>query len=231
MRYTKMLFVVAAMLMTGLSLGCGSEDEDTQPASSQSPGAGSYRGLLSGASETAVLAIEIQTAPAARALTPSADPQGPMAVTGTLTPTGGQPIPLTGTYDSTTKEFSVAGGGYSFSGSAESGAISGSYSGPNGSGSFTLLPSSSADVALFCGTYSGDASGTWNLAAVQAGAASGAFASSGGQHGTFAGSWSGENVTLSGSGVSANGSLTSTAGSGTWTAGSESGSWATVPCQ
>ena len=101
----------------------------------------------------------------------------------------GSSVSLTGSYDPASGAFSLSGGGYTLTGMASAGGFSGTYTGPNGSGSFVLLPASQGDVSVFCGAFKGDDDGVWNVSAIQGGSAVGAYASRSGTTGTFAGDW------------------------------------------
>jgi hypothetical protein len=64
-------------------------------------------------------------------------------------------VTLTGTVNTDTGEFTVTGGGYTFSGTLERGVIEGLFDGPNGPGVFSAFSDSDVvEVDQFCGTYS-----------------------------------------------------------------------------
>jgi hypothetical protein len=71
-----------------------------------------------------------------------------LTATGTFQPTGGSAIGLTGTYDASTDQVSVSGGGFTFTGAIVKSALVGTYTGPSsGAGSFAALPSSTGGLA------------------------------------------------------------------------------------
>jgi len=225
------------VLLVGVAMwislfGCSGDDSNGAPSEQMGvTGEGSYKGLLSGGTESGVLQVSVGEGTSPRSLNPQAEGDAPLVVSGTLTIGAGAPIELTGTYDPSIGAFSVSGGGYALSGAATSQGITGSYTGPNGGGAFAIQATSSGTVSLFCGTFAGDSSGTWNLIGVEGGAASGAWASAEGSSGAFAGAWKNGSITLTSQLVTATGSLSATGGTGTWTADSNSGTWLTAPCQ
>ncbi len=160
---------------------------------------------------------------------PTAAAAAATSITGTLALTGGGTVTLNGTYDaSANPQLTVAGGGYTISGNftAASGQFSGSFTGPSGNGQWTASAGGTT-VRVFCGTYSGGASGTWNLVLDNNNMLSGVANTSKGAV-QLSGSYSGGAVTVSWSGGTASGTLSTTtgAGSGTWAAtGGGSGNW------
>ncbi|HZR23314.1 MAG TPA: hypothetical protein VFA59_06990 [Vicinamibacterales bacterium] len=80
----------------------------------------------------------------------------PLAVstaTGSVHITGGNTTAVSGTYDSSTNGVSVSGGGFSFTGTVNGGALSGSYSQNDVTGGFSALNTSAGSVTTYCGTY------------------------------------------------------------------------------
>jgi hypothetical protein len=150
---------------------------------------------------------------------------------GTLTPSSASGIGLTGTYASSGGAVSLSGGGHSLNGVLNSGRIGGSYSGPGGNGSFgTTRGDSPSAVTLFCGSYTGDSDGVWNLAR-SANALTGAYADDGGGSGVLTGTVNGSTISITFSGGSAAGSLSGSNMTGTWTAGADGGTWmGQTPC-
>src|SRR5712691_541915 len=69
-------------------------------------------------------------------------------LSGRLLIIGSASIDLTGTLNTATGAIAVSGGGYSFAGTLSSGKVSGTYTGPNGAGTFTGL-SSTASTPTF----------------------------------------------------------------------------------
>jgi hypothetical protein len=146
---------------------------------------------------------------------------------GTLTPVGQSGISLTGSYTPSSGAVALTGGGSrTLVGAISGGKLNGSYTGPEGLGTFgTQHGATASDVQLFCGTYGGASSGVWNLS--KAGnTLAGAYADDGGGSDELSGSVSGSSINLNFTGGTASGSLTNaTTMSGTWTAGADQGTW------
>lgn len=152
-------------------------------------------------------------------------------VTGTLKlvrPTAAT-ISLTGTFAN--NAMTVSGGGYTLGGTLAAGAISGSYSGPNGPGTFTTQSGTNA-IQVYAGTFTstvaGQPSGTFNLV-INGSVLSGLAVPSHNQSTTsLAGNLSGTAITIrdanSNTGI-ATGTLSGTTVSGTYDAGSNRGTW------
>lgn len=88
-----------------------------------------------------------------------------VTATGQLKIAGGAMILLTGTYNQSTKVFTMSGSSYSLTATVASSAVSGSYTGPSTSGSVSGLAAvPGVNVTPFCGTYAGTESGRWNIA-------------------------------------------------------------------
>jgi hypothetical protein len=153
------------------------------------------------------------------------EPSATVNVTATLKIKGGSNTNLTGTYDLDAKALGLSGGGYSFTATFANGQLSGTFTGPGGGGLFTAFSRRGGDVELFCGTFTGDAAGVWNLARRGNGLV-GAFHENGGAGaGTLAGTLNGNNISLTFSGGTATGTMSGTNISGSWTAGGDNGSW------
>ena len=122
----------------------------------------------------------------------------------------------------------VSGGGYAFEGtlSDDFSSLSGDFTGST-SGSFSTLTTNSGGVTTYCGTYSGDDSGVWNIAIISAtGQVSGTWADDLGDAGLIAGQLTGTSLVLTDPnepGISASGTLQGTSVSGTWLDVSEPG--------
>ena len=149
-----------------------------------------------------------------------------LQVSGTLTFVGGGSVALAGTYDDVTRALVVSGSGYTFEGtlSADFKSLSGTFTGPT-SGSFSTLTTSSGGVTTYCGTYSGDDSGVWNIVIISAtGQVSGTWADIGGDAGLIAGQLTGTSLDLTDPNepnTTATGTLQGTSLSGTWSSASE----------
>lgn len=205
--------LTGAVLLTTLALGACKKDT-TAPLSGPT---GSYKGTLVGSIHSGVLIIVFPS-------------QGASSVTGSYAITGGSTITLGGSYNSGgSPQLSVSGGGYTIVGSwsSSSDQFSGSSSGPSGDNGQWDVSGDAATVKVFCGSYAGAASGTWNLVLDKNNHLSGA--TSGGEQlsGTYSpGSSPNTSVTFSGGSASGNLNTSTGSGSGTWTAGASSGTWA-----
>lgn len=210
----RLAVVVCALLV---ALGCSSGTTTTPP-----PGGGTpYSGIFTGAKETGV--IDVSVAPGGMQ-TKDLQPLAMLQVTGSIRLVGGMTINVTGTYDDVTKQLSLSGGGYSFTGTGSADGINGSYMGPNGSGVFTILTGQT--VTPYCGTYAGDAMGSWNFV-VSGSSLSGAAVDSGGSGDTLTGTVSGGMVSITTKAMStATGSIAGNMATGTWQSASGlKGTW------
>jgi hypothetical protein len=142
-----MRFRTAALVSILVLLAACGKDSTTAPATGPS---GNYRGTFVGSNSRGVMVI-IFASP------------GATAITGTLALTGGATINLAGTYTPSSNGVSLTGTGYAVTGNytPASSLFSGNYTGPAGDhGSWAV---ESGTVKVFCGTYNGNAAGTWNL--------------------------------------------------------------------
>jgi hypothetical protein len=156
---------VAVAGVLGLLLCSCSDDGGGDPA----PGQTALKGTLVGpAAESGVLEIVIEADRAAlesalRAHAGHEIPDGATRASGTIRWSGGaEPVGLVGWIQNSLLE--VHGGGYELDGTWVDGGMDGTYTGPNGSGTFTLAYAE--DVRVYCGTYTqtgGGDGGTWNL--------------------------------------------------------------------
>ena len=150
----------------------------------------------------------------------------PVSVTGTFK-SGALTVSLTGTYDPSVHTFTVSGTGggatYTFTGGVSAGGITGSFTMLIGSvsypGTFTVAPGDSGTVTVYCGTYTGASSGTWNL--VKTGATLNGIATTAEGNVPLSGTVSGSSVSIT---VPAGGNVTGTA-SGTISGTSITGTW------
>lgn len=207
---------------------CSSKDSETSKP--QSAAAGSYRGLLTGQSETGVLEVTISESSSSQSVRTQATAGPSASVGGTITlVNGGDEIELSGSYDAVTGTLTLTGiapsGKYTLSGKSSGGAFDGTYTGPGGSGNFSLLPASDGAVTLYCGTYDGDSSGVWNLVVDASGAALGSHCDASGC-GALSGSVKGDAVELrdpEDTSALATGTTTGRTASGTWQGQKSSG--------
>jgi len=162
-------FVFGAGLMLAACKGAG-----TSTGPSAGGPTGSFKGTLVGANLSAVVTLTFPAStasvPPRRArfsLVPAANAAAaPISITGTLDIVGDGSMTLNGTYDaSANPQLTVAGGGYTITGNytAANGQLSGAFSGPGGSSGQWTVSAGGNTVRVFCGTYSGTSSGTWNL--------------------------------------------------------------------
>lgn len=150
----------------------------------------------------------------------------PVSVTGTFK-SGTLTVSLTGTYDPLAQTFTVSGTGggatYTFTGGVSVGGITGSFTmlvgGVSYPGTFTVAPGDSGTVTVYCGTYTGASSGTWNL--VRTGATLKGIATTAGGNVPLSGTVSGSSVSIT---VPTGGDVTGTA-SGTISGTSINGTW------
>ena len=220
--------LVATLLTAPVLTYCSSSDKTTtQP---DAGGVGSYRGLLTGKSETGVLDVMVSSPTTASSMATGSSGGN---VSGTIAlVSGGAKIVLSGSFDAATGTLTLTGktpsGTYSLTGKSSGGAFAGTYTSPGDSGSFSLLPATSGDVTLYCGTYAGDSSGVWNLVVDASGTALGSHCDSDGC-GALSGTVTGATVKLSDPedpAAVATGTVSGSAVTGTWQGQkSSSGTW------
>jgi hypothetical protein len=225
--------LVAAACTALLLVGCGgSSSSDATPTPTPAPSTSTdFTGTLVAANGTSAnLSLHFASTVSAALTAGRASSAATVSVTGTLQ-LGATTINLTGTYDSTTHGFVVNGGGYTLTGQITAGGIVGVVTTPTGGGgSFTALAGTSSTVTVYCGTYSGASSGTWNI--VQNGAAVNGAASGGSSGTSLTGSISGNGIQLQWPSGTATGAISGTSVSGTWTdtGGGGSGSFSGTKC-
>ena len=144
------------------------------------------------------------------------------STTGTITPVGAAPITVTGTYVASTKAVAVSGGGFTITGTIDNtGSLLGTSTHSSGPGNVVAYQHTIANpVTVFCGTYTGDADGIWNLAR-RGTSLSGAYVNvPDGSHGYLPGTLSGNSISITvAGGGTATGTLSGTTMSGTWSGG------------
>lgn len=137
---------------------------------------------------------------------------------------GATMIDLIGTLAGSTLH--LTGGGYDFTGTITLTGIDGTYTGPNGPGSFSVQDISGGAVAVYCGDYTGDADGSWNLVERADGSLSGVALPGAG---ALTGTRTGDAISLTFDGGTATGTITGTTASGVWTlSAGGGGSWTGV---
>jgi hypothetical protein len=163
---------LAALALVLAAASCKS-DKSTGPSS---PGfAGSYSGIIAGATTSGTLTITIPAG------SPAAPARGPIAVepsvdavvtlTGALKLPGGiPPFAISGSFDNVTGQLSgVTAGPFKITGGFSGGKFTGGWTntGTGATGGFSLLPVPSGSSALLlCGVFIGSSSGVWNLSIV-----------------------------------------------------------------
>ena len=156
---------VAVACALGLILfSCSSDDDPGHTTGGRT----ALRGTLVGpAGESGVLDVTIETARAAlesalRAHAGHEIPEGATRASGNIRWSNGTAVGLVGWLEALLLQ--AHGGGYELDGTWVDGGLDGTYTGPNGSGIFTL--SYAETVRVYCGSYTqtgGGDSGTWNL--------------------------------------------------------------------
>lgn len=195
------------------------------------PGTGTaFRGTLTGKTESGIIDVTMPAGAKTSSVHILADPIPANAVTGTINLGNGKLVSLAGTYDAATGTVTLEGGGYTLTGKLTGGTLSGTYTGPNGGGAFALQSTVSGAVAVFCGTYTGDSSGTWNLVQGGDNTLAGSFTDTAkGQSGILSGKLTGSDILLNpqGSTDTAIGKLAGDSVSGTYgpPGGAPKGTW------
>jgi len=210
-----MLRSVSRLAVLALVLGAASckSDKSTGPGSSFS--AAQYSGAFADGTGGGQIVIDIPSG------------SGTLTITGTLyTGAGVAPVTLGGTFITTTNALGATGGGWTIAGTLAGGKMTGTYVNGSRTGIYTLEHNVSNSVAVYCGTFTGGADGTWNLT-VNGTSLSGVYAEAGGTPATLTGTV-GANLSITYAAGTATGTFTDgahTAMSGSWTAGSATGTW------
>jgi hypothetical protein len=231
--------LILGVIPTLILAGCS--DGPTTPSNSVSFDGVIASETLSGSLSFTVAATTLDVARAPGALTSRAvaspafaTAATEVAVTGTLKVAGGPTIPLSGTYDTSNHTLSLAGGGYSFTGTFANGRIDGTFTSPTESGSFTVQSSTSTTIRNFCGTYGGNSDqGRFNISVnLGSGAVYGRWVSTqDGSSGGLSGTTSGSSITINvEGGGTATGTITPTSVSGTYADGQDTGSFSGSVC-
>jgi hypothetical protein len=143
------LFLAFFLFAAVIIIGCKKDDTPTNPGG----GSVTYIGTLANANETGSITLVFSAAPSKLSPRVSSGTATIITVSGSIK-IAGVTINLTGTYNTDTDSLVVSGGGYTFAGTYSDGNISGGYTGPNGSGSFTAeVSSEGSTIKVYCGTY------------------------------------------------------------------------------
>ena len=199
--------------------GLGNGDDSTQIAGALAATNGTT-GRITLTSPTAVAAARGRPTPAVSASV--AATAEIIDLTGTATLSDGTTADLTGTWDTETGEISVSGDGFLFEGTMENGSLTSTFTGPSIDGLFSLQVGAPADLAVYCGTFTGrqpeelpdggngtaPSNGTWNLVVGSATVQLIGIAGEEGNPILAEGSRSGSTVTISVTGGSATGTIT-----------------------
>jgi len=203
------------ILVALLALGIGAcKDDPAGPGASDEPGSGSavvMKGILVGSVYSGDLELTV-------AATGSGNT---FPVTGCVYLSVATCTSVSGTYNSGAKALAAATGSpsLSFAGTYVNREIHGSFTGAD-SGEFVLI---NGTVTVYCGTFTGDASGTWNFTI--AGSGLDGIYDDGSGPDDLTGSVSGNNVSITFSGGTATGTISGASASGGWTASPSSGTW------
>jgi hypothetical protein len=155
---------------------------------------------------------------------------GTLTITGSLyTGAGIAPVVLGGTFISGSGVLAATGGTWTIAGTLAGGKIGGTYVNGSRNGIFTLENDVSNSVAVYCGSFIGAATGTWNLT-VNGTSMSGVYAQTGGSPYGLSGNVvsSSPHLSITYAAGTASGDFTDaghTAMSGSWSAGGPSGTW------
>lgn len=189
MRFPLLFTLVVGTLLSA----CGGGSSGSTPTTPSSVATSTFQGTIAGSGpQSGTLTFTVQSQVAAFSASIFRWPfiatlhaqATTVAASGSVHVVGGGTIALSGTFDSSTRALSLAGGGFAFTGSLVGAVVSGTYTGPSGvTGGFSSLSTASGTVTAYCGNVfssgPGQANvvtGVFNLAASGAtGAVSGAF--------------------------------------------------------
>ena len=152
------LVLIAAIGVLALA-GCSSDDNPANPGGG-TPSTSSFVGMFESGVQSGKLTVTVNTATPARRWGGHLAPGAAVTATGTAT-IGTTSYPLTGTYDTGSNGFTLAGSGYTFGGQYEAGThgrpnINGLWFGPGGSddrGNFVCYQGTGISVKAYCGVY------------------------------------------------------------------------------
>lgn len=206
--------VLAALAATALLGAPACSNDDPAGPTSGDPGtvAVTFKGIFVGAALSGDIEITIAATTGATA-----------GVSGCIYFGSATCTALSGSYTLATKAITYASAGPSitFTGSWNAGEIHGSFTGAD-AGDFVLIDGS---AVTFCGTFNGDANGTWNFV-VEGNGLDGVYDDGSGPE-DLTGTVNGNSFSITFSGGTAAGTRNGNAASGTWSAagGANTGNW------
>ena len=210
MRSSVLSLTLAALVLTA----CG--DDSTGPSNSTAPGgtaAVAMKGIFVGAASDGDIDITIAA---------NAGSAASVGVTGCVYLSAAACTAATGTYVVASKglTFSTSSPALTFAGTYSNGKVEGGFTGAD-AGDFVVRDG--ASVTAYCGTFTGDASGTWNFV-ISGNALSGVYDDGSGSA-ALSGTKSGSSVSITFAGGTAAGTLSGATASGSWAAGVDAGTW------
>ena len=220
------------VMVASLGFACGGDSgSPTAPTTSPAPTptTTSFQGVLAGVGEIGTLELTVQAA--VSSLDTARAPQVASASSGSVRLAGsGGPVSLTGTYEDSTREVTMSGGGFTFIGviTGDGMELAGPYTGPGGaSGGFVTLNTAGGTVTGYCGTFTGAGGGRLAMSISAGGIVSGGWINTAnGASGNIRGRRSGSSLTLtSDPDIHIEGTQSGNALSGTWSDANEGGTW------
>lgn len=182
MRTTRLAIIGSALLAIACGGGSGGSDGPSAPAAKANA---TFQGVFASGLERGTISL-VAGSPASGSLT-----LGTNAL-----------VPLSGTYNASTKSFAVSGGGYSVTATTESsGLVSGTVTGTGitGTGTIAAIEAGTATAPVrYCGVYMGDDSGMGDILLLGSGAVATITGMGGGI--AMSGTVSGSSVSLTATG-------------------------------
>ena len=141
-------FLTAAVLTVAVAVsGCKKDENPVEPTPTPDR-RGTYVGTVADAAGGGTMSMTVGSTTMMRV-------SELITVTGVFTPNGGTPVALSGTYNTSNDSLHISGGGFEFAGHFSGGQISGSCTGPNGAGIFSIAPTTAANpVKVYTGQFS-----------------------------------------------------------------------------
>jgi hypothetical protein len=222
-KHLSLLCIILAVL--ALVAGCKKDENPVNPGGGGTTST-TYTGVFSNPAETGRLTFEIPTAKVLAGDT--------VLISGKIFLATGDTVLLSGFYVKTTGQIHVAGGGYVFDGTYAAGQITGSYTGPNGSGGFTVREATGENtIKVYCGHYQQNSPGTNSGSFTMIVDGTSVTIMVDGDdplYGTVDGST--VNIYFPGTTVVlATGTISTEGASGQYNTGDEQGTWSATPCQ